>query len=89
MQKKRSLCAEFCSSRAADEASGKLWTMLEFNNDLQIICHNSGISLGQPAFKGKQGVSVFVCQAPGKSHSNLNPRSEKLFSGILSLFSKV
>ena len=34
MQKKKSLCAEFCSSRAAEEGSGKLWIMIEFTNVL-------------------------------------------------------
>ncbi len=34
--------------------------MIEFSNDLQIICHNSGISLGHEHFKGKQG-RVRVC----------------------------
>ncbi len=60
MQKKNSLCAEICSSRAAEEASEIFWIMSEFSHDLQIICHNSGISLGWPTFKGKQG-SVRVC----------------------------
>ena len=36
--------------------------MIEFSNDLQIICHNSGFSPGWPTFKGKQGgVRVCVC----------------------------
>ncbi len=30
MQKKRSLCAEFCGSMAAEEGSRKLWIMIEF-----------------------------------------------------------
>jgi len=37
MQKKKSLCAEFCSSMAAEVASRKLWIMIELSNDLQII----------------------------------------------------
>ena len=32
MQKKKSLHAEFCSSRAAEEASRKLWIMIGFTN---------------------------------------------------------
>ncbi len=34
MQKKNSLCAEFCSSRAAEGASRNFWIMLEFSHDL-------------------------------------------------------
>ncbi len=54
LQQKTSVCAEFCGSEAAEVGSKKLWIMIEFSNDLQIICHNSGISLGWPTFKGKQ-----------------------------------
>jgi hypothetical protein len=32
MQKKKSLCAEFCSSRPAGEVSGIFWIMIEFTN---------------------------------------------------------
>jgi len=60
MQKKNSLCAEFCSSGTAEVASRELWIMIEFSHDLQIICHNSGISLGWPTFQGKQGGCVCV-----------------------------
>jgi len=60
MQKKNSLCAEFCSSRAPEEASEICWIMSELSHDLRIICRNSMISLGLPTFKGKQGV-VCVC----------------------------
>ncbi len=60
MQKKNSLCAEFCSPRAAEEASENFWIMSELSHDLQVICYNSGISLGCATFKGKQGV-VRVC----------------------------
>ncbi len=55
MQKKNSLCAEFCSSRAAEQASEFFWIMSGLIHDLRIICHNSVISLGLPTFKGKQG----------------------------------
>ena len=58
MRKKRSLCAEFCSSGAAEQASRNFWIMSEFSPDLQIICHKSGVSLGWPTFKGKQGWCV-------------------------------
>ncbi len=34
MQKKKSLDAEFCGSRAAEEGSRKLWIMIEFTNVL-------------------------------------------------------
>ena len=37
MQKKSSLRAEFCSSRAAEEASEIFWIMSEFSHDLWII----------------------------------------------------
>ncbi len=32
MQKRTSLDAEFCSSRATEEGSRKLWIMIEFTN---------------------------------------------------------
>ena len=34
MQKKKSLCAEFCRSRAAEVTSSKLWIMIELSHDL-------------------------------------------------------
>jgi len=34
MQKKHGLCAEFCGSRAAEEASVILWIMTDFKNSL-------------------------------------------------------
>ena len=34
MQKKNSLCAEFCSSMPAEEASEVFWIMIEFSHDL-------------------------------------------------------
>jgi len=37
MQKKKGLCAEFCSSRAVEVASRKLCIMIEFSHDLQIF----------------------------------------------------
>ncbi len=68
MQKKNSLCAEFCSSRAVEGASRNFWIMIEFSHDLQIICRNSGISLGRPTFKGKQG-GVCVCASVAMHHA--------------------
>ncbi len=32
MQKRKSLDAEFCGSRVAEEGSGKLWILIEFTN---------------------------------------------------------
>ena len=32
MQKKKSLCVEFCRSRAAEESSGISWILIEFTN---------------------------------------------------------
>ncbi len=55
IQKKKSLCTDFYSSRAAEEASEIFWIMSEFSHNLWITSHNSGISLGLPTFKGKQG----------------------------------
>ncbi len=61
MQKKKSLCAEFCSCRAAEEGSRVFWIMIEFTNFLQ----NSKGMLGKPQptheIKGKHGVRV--CRA--------------------------
>ena len=37
MQKKKSLRAEFCSSRAAEVASRKLWIMIEMSHDVQFV----------------------------------------------------
>ena len=39
MQKKKSLCAEFCSSMAAEEASEIFRIMSELSHDLRIMCH--------------------------------------------------
>ncbi len=52
---KNSLCTDFYSSRAAEEASEIFWILSEFSHNLWIMSHNSGISLGLPTFKGKQG----------------------------------
>ena len=60
MQKNKSLCAEFCSSMAAEEASEIFWIMSELSHNLRIMCDNSVISLGLPTFKGKQG-GACVC----------------------------
>ena len=35
--KKNSLCAEFCSSRAAEQASRIFWIMSEFSRDLHRV----------------------------------------------------
>ncbi len=60
VQKKNGLRAKICSSRAAEQASRNFWIMLEFSKDLQIICHNLGISLSWPKNKSKQGVCQCV-----------------------------
>ncbi len=61
MQKKNSLRTDFYRSRAAEVASRKLCIMIESGNDLEIMCHNSKISLGWVPFKGKQRGCVCVC----------------------------
>ncbi len=73
MQKKNNLCASVCSSRATEEVPQIFWIMSELSHDLWIMCRSSGISLGWPTFKGKQGVFVRVSQAQGKSHCNPRP----------------
>ena len=55
MQKRKSLCADFCRSRAAEELSEILWITIEWSHDLQIISHNQRISRPIPTFKGKHG----------------------------------
>ena len=40
MQKKKGLCADICSSRAAERASDIFLIMIEFSHDLKIVCHN-------------------------------------------------
>lgn len=84
MQKKKGLCAEFCSSGAAELASRKLWIMIELSQDLYIISRNSGISLGLPTFKGKQGCLTVCTLGLGFSCQPATPlcfpSSENLFS---------
>ncbi len=63
MQKNRSLCADIYSSRAAEEASEKLWILIELSHDPQIICHYSGIPLPWPTFKASRGVCVCASDA--------------------------
>ncbi len=58
VHKKNSLCADFCGSRAAEEASGKFYVLIDLSHDLHIICHNLGISPLVPSNKGKQGRCV-------------------------------
>ena len=81
MQKKHGLCAEFCGSRAAEEASVILWIMIDFSHDLQIISHNPRITPLVATFKGKQ--VGWVCGL-----GNLVPSARKsLFPSPLFLFS--
>ena len=50
--------------------------MIEFSNDLQMACHNSGFSPGWPTFKGKQGgvrVCVCVCHNPPDPQTDQEP----------------
>ena len=62
MQKRKRLDTEFCSSRAAEEASRKVWVMIEFTNFLE----NSKGVLGKPQptheIRGKHGGGV--CAGP-------------------------
>ncbi len=80
-------CAEFCSSGAAEAASRNFWIMIEFSNDLQIICHNSGIPPGLPAFKGKQGEEVCGCEPWYHNPSRFKVLFENLFSHTSHSFS--
>jgi len=54
MQKKNSLRGDFCRSRAAEAASEKIWILIEFGHDLQIISHNPGITRLVATFKANR-----------------------------------
>ncbi len=77
MQKRKRLDTEFCSSRAAEEASRKVWVMIEFTNLLLFIQGFPEIPQGYPTFKGKQGRRV--CRgAPARNSSSPQKTPEDL-----------
>lgn len=54
MQKKKSLCVEFCRSRAAKEGCRISWILIEFTNSTINLKHDLGFHIGLET-KGKQG----------------------------------
>ena len=64
MQKRESLCAEFCSSRAAEEGSGIFWIMIELTNTVVEFQAKAGILQVNLEIQGKQGC-LCVCVCPG------------------------
>ena len=84
MQKKNSLCAEFCTSVAAEEGSGKIWIMIDFSHDLQIISHNPRITPLVATFKGKQvGWVCALCHLVPPHRKSLPEAPFFLFSPTL------
>ena len=60
MQKRESLCAGFCSSRPAEEASGVFWIIIELTSFVVKFQAQPGIPQVNLENQGKQGC-LCVC----------------------------